>query len=463
MSQLEPGSPKQETDPGGRRCWWTIDGKAPRGIERGIPWVGWILFVVIVAIWNAWPEPMPRLPVIDLENAYPDVADSIREASKAAREQPRSGKAWGRLGMILMACGYGTDSIVVFAEAERLDPEDGRWPFLQGIELERTDPDRAVACIERAIAAEPDRVLFRLRLAEMLIALGKLDEAQDPLQVARTLEPDNPRTQLAWARWEYRRGHLEQSLAHASRAAELRPDTRATHQLLARIHHRLNQPAAAARQLEVVQRLPARSIIFPDPITNELGLLRRDPGRALDHAQFLLEQQQTESAIRVLRGVVDRNPGVLAAQIELWRALLQAGKIVESEAALQAALGHHPGSPHLLLLRGIELFDAGQWGKATGWFKRSIAHQADNAAAHYHLGLCQAQQDDRSAAIGSLRAAVACEPDHARAHTALGKLLLEDKAFTAATRHLQTAVKFAPDDPQPRKLLEQARRARDQR
>ncbi|MBQ17415.1 MAG: hypothetical protein CMJ65_09855, partial [Planctomycetaceae bacterium] len=65
--------------------------------------------------------------------------------------------------------------------------------------------------------------------------------------------------------------------------------------------------------------------------------------------------------------------------------------------------------------------------------------------------------------IGSLRAAVACEPDHARAHTALGKLLLEDKAFTAATRHLQTAVKFAPGDPQPRKLLEQARRARDQR
>jgi len=276
MSQLEPGSPKQETDPGGRRCWWSIDGKAPRGIERGIPWVGWILFAVIVATWNAWPEPMPRLPVIDLENAYPDVANSIREASKATREQPRSGKAWGRLGMILLACGYGTESIVVFAEAGRLDPKDGRWPFLQGIELERSDPERAVACIGRAIAAESDRVLFRLRLAEMLIALGKLDEAQDPLQVARTLEPDNPRTQLAWARWEYRRGHLEQSLAHANRAAELRPDTRAIHQLLARIHHRLNQPAAAARQLEVVQRLPARSIIFPDPITNSAccGVIR---------------------------------------------------------------------------------------------------------------------------------------------------------------------------------------------
>ena len=142
---------------------------------------------------------------------------------------------------------------------------------------------------------------------------------------------------------------------------------------------------------------------------------------------------------------------------------MQAGQIAESEAALQAALGHHPGSPQLLLLRGIELFDARQWTKATAWFEQSIAHQADNATAHYHLGLCHARRDDPAAAIASLRAAVSFEPDHARAHTALGKLLLEDKAFPAAVRHLQIAVKFAPDDPQPRQLLEQARRARDQR
>ncbi len=463
MSQPEPGSPKQETDPDGRRCWWTIDGKAPRGIERGIPWVAWILFAVIVAFWNTWSQPVARLPVIDLEDAYPDVADSIREASQAVRQQPRSAKAWGRLGMILLACGYGTGSIEVFAEAERLDPTDARWPYLQGTALDGSAPNRAVACIGRAIDAEPDRALFRLRLAEMLIALGKLDEAVDPLQIARTLEPDNPRTLLAWARWEYQQGHLKQSLADATRASEIQPETRATHELLARIHHRLDHPAAAAEQLELVRRLPAQSVIFPDPITNEVGMQRRDPGPALSHAQFLLGQQQTEAAIRVLRGIVDRTPGVLSAQVELWRALVQAGQIAESEAALQAALGHHPGSPQLLLLRGIELFDARQWTKATAWFEQSIAHQADNATAHYHLGLCHARRDDPAAAIASLRAAVSFEPDHARAHTALGKLLLEDKAFPAAVRHLQIAVKFAPDDPQPRQLLEQARRARDQR
>lgn len=455
MSQLEQGSSdqgdKHAAESGGRRRW-------------GIPlMVIGLLAVIVAAGYFSRPGPAVRLPVIDLEHAYPDVADSIRIARKSVQQQPQSSKAWGQLGMILLACGYGSESIEVFAEAERLDPTDARWPYLQGTTLDGIEPIRAIACIGRAIDAEPDRVLFRLRLAEVLISIGKLDGAQESLKIARTLEPDNPRTHLAWARWEYQQDHLEQSLAHAMRAAEIQPNTRAIHELLARIHHRLDQPAAAAEQLELVRRLPEQSVIFFDPITNEVGMLRRDPGPAIKQAQVLLRQRQPDAAIRVLRGIVDQDPAVLPAQVELWRALVLAGRVAESEAALQAALRHHPGSPQLLLLRGIELFDAEQWNDAMGWFERSIAHQADNAAAHYHLGLCQARRDDRTAAIASLRTAIAFEPDHARAHTALGKLLLQDKAFPAAVEHLRTAVKFAPDDPEPRELLEQAEQVRDRR
>jgi len=451
MNQLGQESSDQGdrpgADSGGRR-------------RLGIPLVVIGLLAVIVAAWSfSRPEPATRLPVIDLENAYPDVADSIRIARKSVQQQPQSSKAWGRLGMILLACGYGSESTVVFAEAERLDPTDSRWPYLQGTTLEGIEPIRAIACIGRAIDAEPDRVLFHLRLAEVFISIGKLDEAKEPLEIARSLEPDNPRTQLAWARWEYRQDHLEKSLAYATRAAELQPNTRTTHELLARIHHRLDQPAAAAEQLELVRRLPEQSVIFSDPITYEVSMLRRDPGPAIQHAQVLLMQQRPDAAIRVLRRLVGQDPAVLPAQVELWRALVQAGRIAESEAALQAALVHHPASPQLLLLRGIELFDDEKWNEAMGWFERSIAHQADNAAAHFHLGLCQARRDDRTAAIESLRTAVAFEPDHARAHTALGKLLLQNKALPAAVEHLRTAVKFAPGDPEPRKLLEEAEQA----
>src|SRR5437016_2765700 len=75
--------------------------------------------------WYVWPRDAgPAPPEIPWEKAEPAVARILREHYQAVREDPRSGHAWGRLGMVLLANGYGPQAYTCLVQAEKLDPHD---------------------------------------------------------------------------------------------------------------------------------------------------------------------------------------------------------------------------------------------------------------------------------------------------------------------------------------------------
>src|SRR5437016_3622527 len=87
----------------------------------------------IFAVWQ-WRQPaLPGLPEVDLADADPAVKSLIGSAEAAVRRAPRSADAWGRLGMVLAAHSFYPESVVCFAAAQRLDSEEPRWPYFQGV------------------------------------------------------------------------------------------------------------------------------------------------------------------------------------------------------------------------------------------------------------------------------------------------------------------------------------------
>ena len=77
-----------------------------------------------------WLQIPRAVPEISLEGQEVEVADAVTEARDAVVKTPRSANAWGQLGRVLIANEIHQEiALVCFLEAERLDPEEPRWPY----------------------------------------------------------------------------------------------------------------------------------------------------------------------------------------------------------------------------------------------------------------------------------------------------------------------------------------------
>ena len=123
----------------------------------------------------------PTLPEVDLPVAAPAVAAAIEEAEREVRQAPRSGKAWGELGLVLYANEFAEQAHTCFMQAERFDPASPCWPYMQAPRLLVNDPEAAVLVLRRAVArSEPADLKHgtaELVLAETLFEKGDRTEA----------------------------------------------------------------------------------------------------------------------------------------------------------------------------------------------------------------------------------------------------------------------------------------------
>src|SRR5207249_71855 len=113
---------------------------------------------------------------VDLAGADPGVAAAVTAAQKAVERQPASAAAWGRLAMVLQAHDFRSEATRCFAQAERLDPANPRWPYHQALDLLISAPDAGLARLERAVALDGPVSAPRLLLGEVLLAQGRGEE-----------------------------------------------------------------------------------------------------------------------------------------------------------------------------------------------------------------------------------------------------------------------------------------------
>src|SRR5207244_3018451 len=123
----------------------------------------------------------------------------------------RSASAWGHLGKVLAAHEFIVEGDICFRQAEQLDPSQPRWPYYQAITLSLGNPEAAIPKLQRTVElcdCEPDRP--RLRLAELLVGQGRLDDAADQLRRLLQKNANHPRAHLGLARLASLRGDLNE-------------------------------------------------------------------------------------------------------------------------------------------------------------------------------------------------------------------------------------------------------------
>lgn len=418
--------------------------------------------------WHWWqqseePESSAQVvlsepPAIDPAGLDPVVLAAVEKARAAVSQAPESADAWGRLGMVLLAHGFSEQALPCLARAEQLDPHQVRWPYYQGTALLPAHPEQALLKLQRAVEPEaPGCETRRLKLAELLLESGRLEEAEP--QFRRVLDTDigNARAHLGLARLEFARQAFPASLSHLEGITDDPCSRKAAHLLLAEVHQRLDDRHSAQEHLRLAARQP-NDRPWPDPLTEEVGRLQTGKQARLARADRLLEQNRAKEAIPLLQELVHDYPDSEWALIFLGRAYLQTADPSGAEAALRQAADLAPDGVEVQFYLGVALFQQGQFAKAANCFRQAIALRPTFADAHYNLGHCRLHQGDAKAAMAAFRTTLECKPNHAEAHTALGDVLLQQGQLAEARAHLQQAVLLKPDLVQARQLLEQVKK-----
>jgi Tfp pilus assembly protein PilF len=414
--------------------------------------------LVLAGLWYFWPAPPPPEP--DLTGAEPEVAQAIQKARAETLKAPRSAAAWGRLGMLLRAHDYAAEAMVALAQAEHLDAKDPRWPYLQGLTLVLTDREAAIPLLERASDRSPRCTAPRLRLAEVLLQQGRLDEAGRHFRRVLDAEPDNPRAALGLARLAQRRGELREALKRLQVAVASSLVRKAALLLRAEVHQQLGAKDAAAADLRAAAPLP-EDPRWPDPYVEEVERLARGVHTRLALANQLSQQGRLPETAEVLEEAARDAPTADRVFLLLGKVRMRLGEPARAEQALRHALELTPDAAEVHFQLGTALFLQDQWDAAERSFRRAIERKPAHALAHYNLGHCRLKLKDQAGALVAFRAALRYRPGYADAHTNLGALLAQQGKDAEALEHLEEAVRLAPEDERPRRLLAEvkARRA----
>lgn len=447
MEDLRRPSSWNADQPNRRRRYWRLLAALLGGavLAAGVGYTRWF--------WLSSRVPGPPAP--DLAGAEPLVAQAARAARAAVTASPRSAAAWGHLGMVLHAHDYLSEAEVCFAQAEKLDAADPRWPYLQAL-IHFKDPlDRGpgLRCLERAVEREGDGAVPRLRLGEALLEQGRLDDAEVHFRAILQRDPKNARALLGLGQVAHFRGDLKTSLHQLTLSAQHAPNVRATHALLVEIHHRLGDETAAESQRQQLLRAP-EDPGWPDPYYEEVQRCAVGVLPEISKANRLFQQGRGSEAVKMLQETVARHPQSLLAYLALGRFCNQLGDVTAGERALREAVRRQPDAFEAHFELGLALQIQQRNDSAAECYRATLALKPDYAPAHYQLGHCLLRQGDRLGARDAFRAGVRYRPNFAACHRDLAFLLAEQGATAEALLHVQEAVRLNPTDAQAKKLQE---------
>jgi tetratricopeptide (TPR) repeat protein len=362
-----------------------------------------------------------EVPEPSLEGLEPAVAEQLAEAREELAAYaslagvPPAGRAqaYGELGRLYHAYGLAAPAEAAYRNAHALAPEAFEYAYLLAYLLQNEGRfDEAVETYERARALQETPGVL-VHMAEALLELGRLEEAESALRRVLAGAPESPSAravlgQIALSRGEHALAaeYLESALAAVPQATRL-------HYPLALAYRGMGQMEKAQEHLALRGEIGVRP---PDPLIDELEELKTGERVHVLRGRTAFRFGDYEAAAREFRRAVEESPDSVPARVNLGSALGQ--------------LGDRIGAIHQ--------------------FRRVLELAPDNVAAHYNLGVLLALEGKPAEAVTHLERATALEPGDGEAWRGLAEALVRvgraEDALAAYTR----ASGILPYDPDTR-------------
>lgn len=153
--------------------------------------------------------------------------------SLATRIAPRFAKAWNNLGVAYGRAGRPADAARAYQNAIQADPQlPAPHANLAQIHMRQDQREQAVRHFEKAVRLDPQNAHYRYFLGRTLARCQKHAEAVDQLENAVRLDPDLHQAHMRLAELYLEQGEIEQARTVARRVLELIPGHRDARRLL---------------------------------------------------------------------------------------------------------------------------------------------------------------------------------------------------------------------------------------
>jgi len=387
--------------------------------------VGLVVIVGALASF-IWTRPAPaELPEISTAGLDATAAVLIQRHVDEVRAAPRSGGAWGKLGAILKSFGFREQAGHCLAEAEKLDPKEPRWPYLQAT-LRSTEPASvAVAKLRRTVAlCGNDPEMPRLRLARLLAESGGEPKAREELQHLLRAKPNSGPARLLMAQISQARGEWDHALALASGCTTNPYTARAAWTLLSSLHRRRGDTNAA----EFASRRAAAvtpDAAWPDPFEDEVLSWRGDARSLSDRAQTYLMAGRPADALPLVNQLVREHPDFAEAWLLLGRTQFLQNQPAAAEQSLRRFLQLDPGSVNGHFQLGMSLLAQKRYPEAAATFRHATSLKRDFGPAFFNLGFALAKSGNPREAVAPFQEAIRQNPEMIDAYILLADLHLQ--------------------------------------
>ena len=372
--------------------------------------------------------------------------ERLEKAFHVLQARPLDAEANGNLGMLLQALDQTETAEVCYQRAHHLDPRRFQWAYYLGlVQALKGRNAEAAASLRAAIAIDPGYVPARIRLAEVLVGLGGLDESR---QVCESLLKDNPQVAPAWywlGRIASARGRLPEAEEHYRKACQLWPTYATAHYALALSCQKLGHTAEARTEIAAWQKYKAAG--DPQPEDPALEAVRALDNSALAHLTKGVDLENAgniEQAIAEHEEALRQDPKLSQAYANLISLYARVVKPEKAEQAYRNLISINPNLPQSHYDYGVFMVSRGNFAAAESAFRKALASSPNYAEAHSNLGAMLERRGKFEEAAGEYEAAIENKPAFREAHYQLGHLLLMQKKTPEAIAQLLQTV--TPED-----------------
>lgn len=367
-------------------------------------------------------------------------------AETGSKKQARRGRFLVGL-LIVVAAVY----LFLLPKLRRMQAETERLRRLiaerQGQATQATEVEQTLAAARAAVAAAPNDAPANLRLAALLMRTGRPEEAAAFAEAAVRSTPNDMAAALVLADlYERLRRHEEALRVYRDILKRTPGDPTATNRL-------------AWLYISYGWTSDARALLEP-----VVSAHPEDPHLKDALALVYLQTHEFQKCERLLLAVRREHPD----EPELWRPLgdlyMKRALPARAVAVLRDALKRRPGDPGLTQDLAQALFESGDIAGAADAWRRGLAVDPSNVAAHYGLGMADRKMGKYAEAIQEFETVSMRAPGYARSQLMLGQLYLrigqteeggrllraykEQHGQTAEFARVSLLLSSKPNDPQ---------------
>lgn len=388
------------------------------------------------------------------------MADAVKEAQTVLSKQPGNGQAL----LILADAVQKPDDLAALSEQLKHFPDQNSVYVhlaLASIAAKKGDLPGAEAALQRALSADPNVAAVHAALGTIALARRDLARADTELQRAAELSSLRSSERIRYAQFKLQTRAVDEAKRILKELTDKAPDFLPAWALQARIANDEKKPDDA---LAFVQNVLSRDAgnLEGRLVQADSWIQKGDRQKAIDSLEDLdrtynntpgvqfalarayLADQKNDQALAELDQVVHTNPTFSDAVVLRAELQLRKGHAADTIEPLRGVVQRQPNLAAAQMLLAEAYRSLGRFDEATGLMQQEIARLPQSAAPYYMLGLLARQQNKPAEARQAFEKAAELNPGNASTLEQLVDLDISMRNFTAGEERVNALLDRQP-------------------